>query len=110
MGSLKMQRPAAKTSARYLNISRHPFDRSRHTAGLGTARLPVRKQCATITTKYSAYTLWMPLPGEKGFEKIMLGALVLAAGAAIAYGLWTMLDYVQNWSVINAWVARIISS
>ena len=39
----------------------------------------------------------------------MLGLLTLAAAAAIGYGFLSLLEYVQNWAVINAWVARLLA-
>lgn len=109
IGSLKTQSLGTKTRAHGFVVGRHGFGKTQDTAVLAQARLGVRKHRAVIAKKYNAHSLWIPMPGDTGFEKILLGALVLAAGAAIAYGLWSMLEYVQNWSLIKAWVARIIS-
>ena len=108
--SKKTQGLGTKTRAHDFVVGRHGFSGTQDTAVFPRARLRVGKHRAVITKRYNPRSLWIPLAGDTGFEKVLLGALVLAAGAAIAYGLWSMLDYVQNWPLINAWVAGIISS
>jgi hypothetical protein len=69
-------------------------------------------ECAPyrVAAKRATSSVWLSLPRETGAEKILLGCLVLAAGAAIAYGFVSLLDYVQHWAAINAWVARLLSA
>jgi len=60
-------------------------------------------------TGKAARSVWIRLPSETVCEKVMLGLLTLAAAAAIGYGFLSLLEYVQNWAVINAWVARLLA-
>lgn len=110
IGRFKTASPATKIRALDFCIGRDGIAKTQNATGVALNQVALRKQRAAFATKYNGRSLWIQLPGDHWFERILLGALVLAAGAAIAYGLWSMLDYVQNWSVINAWVARIISS
>ncbi|MCX7721960.1 MAG: hypothetical protein N2379_02730 [Verrucomicrobiae bacterium] len=100
----------AKPYAAELRVGRNRFDRARCGVGAKPAGVASSKHPVATCSGYSARSLLIPLAGDTGFGKILLGALVLSVGAAIGYALWRVLDYVQNWSVVNAWVSRIILS
>jgi hypothetical protein len=75
-----------------------------------TLRPASRGRAATSPARRAARSVWIPLRRETVGEKVLMGLLVLAAVGAIAYGFLSLWDYVQNWTLINAWVARLLSA
>ncbi|MCX6885472.1 MAG: hypothetical protein NTX27_10560 [Verrucomicrobia bacterium] len=53
-------------------------------------------------------SIWIPLERETIFEKLFLGLLTVSAAVAIAGGFSAMLSLVENWSVFNGWVSRLV--
>jgi len=52
--------------------------------------------------------LWLRIDGEVGAEKLLLGALVVAAAVGIAYGFSCMLDLIGNWAGITASIGHML--
>src|SRR5947209_1202347 len=53
-------------------------------------------------------SIWIAPQSEPLAERLLLGLLVVAAAASIAYGLWQVLNLVQNWAAVNAAMAQVI--
>jgi hypothetical protein len=57
-----------------------------------------------------AETAWGPRLSGRFTMKLLCGLLALSAIAWIACGFLSMLEHVQNWPAINAWVGRILGA
>jgi hypothetical protein len=69
----------------------------------------VRKPLRAVARPVAKRTWVSPL-SETFTEKLLYGALALAAVAGIAYSVLTVLERAQNWPIFNAWVGRILGA
>jgi hypothetical protein len=60
--------------------------------------------------KAVAKPAWASPLSERFTGKLLCGLLVLSAIAGTAWGFLSVLERVQNWPVLNAWVGRILGA
>jgi len=60
--------------------------------------------------KAVAKPAWASSLSGRFIGKLLCGMLVLSAIAGTAWGCLNVLERVQNWPVLNAWVGRILGA
>lgn len=70
----------------------------------------VRKVNRVATARPAAQRGWISPVQETFTEKLLYGALALAALTGVLYGALSVLEHAQNWPIFNAWVGRILGA
>jgi len=52
--------------------------------------------------------IWLALPHEPALEKAFLAGLAVAATIGIAYGFMCLINLVENWAAVTAFVGRMV--
>jgi hypothetical protein len=70
----------------------------------------VRRVTRVAAARPAAKQSWVSPVSETITEKLLYGALALAALAGIAYAVLSVVERAQNWPIFNAWVGRILGA
>jgi hypothetical protein len=70
----------------------------------------VRRVNRVATAKPAAQRTWVLPVSETFTEKLLYGALALAALTGIASAVLSLVEHAQNWPIFNAWVGRILGA
>ncbi len=73
-----------------------------------TPRLGPALQRQPGRTATTSRSVWITTTSETRSEKLAMGLIVLSAAIGIGYGLWCLLDLVQNWAVFHAGVGVLL--
>ena len=60
--------------------------------------------------KAAAKAAWAPTLRQGFTGKLLCGLMALSGVAGMAWGLLSVLERVQNWPVLDAWVGRILGA
>jgi hypothetical protein len=70
----------------------------------------VRRVSKVATARPAAQRGWISPVSETFTEKLLYGALTLAALTGVLYGVLNVVEHAQNWPIFNAWVGRILGA
>ena len=70
----------------------------------------VRRVPRVAAAKPVAKVAWISPVSETIAEKLLYGALAMAAVMGLVFGVLSMVEHAQNWPVFNAWVGRILGA
>ena len=80
-------------------------------AAISVARpVVVRRVASGASARPAAKQAWISPVSETLAEKVLYGALAVAAIMGIVYGVLSMVEHAQNWAIFNAWVGRILGA
>lgn len=70
----------------------------------------VRRVPRVAAAKPAAKLAWISPVSETIAEKLLYGALAMAAVMGLVFGVLSMVEHAQNWPIFNAWVGRILGA
>lgn len=70
----------------------------------------VRRVVRDASARPAAKQAWISPVSETLAEKVLYGALAVAAIMGIVYGVLSMVEHAQNWAIFNAWVGQILGA
>ena len=69
-------------------------------------RCLAERETVLVKKPQAAKSLWIPLPGDQRAEKLIMALLAITSLAAIAYGFYSMSDFVQDWAGFTRLLAQ----